>query len=163
MRRQLKVGDRFILPKGTKVYHKGSEKVLTKAIAGEYDVLYTKMTGGGTGHGPGDVYPDGWEVTAVKAHAPYQGFQIRFFQSGCFTCMIKPEQIELVNQTPRRDTITIAQYRQRMDMVPEGIDRFAEEALKLREDTKLHQYAQLFLMYQQKFQAELARNKIEIG
>ena len=38
-----------------------------------------RMSGGGYGHGPGDVYPDGWEVIAVCGAE-----KIRFYQSGCF-------------------------------------------------------------------------------
>jgi hypothetical protein len=49
-------------------------KSVTKARAGDvleidgkyYVVEEAKMAGGGTGHGPHDVYPDGWQVTASK-------------------------------------------------------------------------------------------------
>ena len=57
----------------------------------------TEMTGGGTGHGPGDVYPDGWHVTARRlrddgAYDP-DGEVIRFYQTGCFNCMVEAPSI----------------------------------------------------------------------
>lgn len=33
-------------------------------VLGEYVVYKTAKEGGGTGHGPHDVYPDGWHVFA---------------------------------------------------------------------------------------------------
>jgi hypothetical protein len=33
---------------------------------GEWVVIHTEMTGGGTGHGPHDIYPDGYEITLRK-------------------------------------------------------------------------------------------------
>ena len=59
-----------------------------------------QMQGGGTGHGPHDVFPDGWYVEARRLHddCSYnsQGEVIRFYQSGCFTCFI-PE-VEIVGK-----------------------------------------------------------------
>ena len=52
-------------------------------------VTKTEMSGGGTAHGPGDVYPDGWGVTAVRLHKDNtwnpDGEEIFFRQSGSFT------------------------------------------------------------------------------
>ena len=64
----------------------------TSQLAGEYVVIKAYMTGGGCGHGPGDVYPDGWEVTCKKLKNEEwddEGLEVRFYQSGCFTSMIK--------------------------------------------------------------------------
>ena len=33
---------------------------------GEWVVITTEMTGGGTGHGKYDIYPDGYEITLRK-------------------------------------------------------------------------------------------------
>lgn len=60
--------------------------------APEFVVVKTQMTGGGTGHGPHDVYPDGHEVTIrqLKKDGTYddKGQEYRFYQSGAFNCMI---------------------------------------------------------------------------
>jgi hypothetical protein len=52
----------------------------------------TGMTGGGKAMF-NDEYPDGWEITArrLKGSGAYdeKGELIRFYQSGCFNCMIK--------------------------------------------------------------------------
>lgn len=56
-------------------------------------VVDTAMTGGGTGHGRHDVYPDGHRVTAVELDKNNQvkqgGLQVEFYQSGSFTCMVQ--------------------------------------------------------------------------
>ncbi len=62
----------------------------TNDLIGEYVVTSTKYDGGGTGHGPHDVYPDGWHVTAKKLKQgkyDQKGKKITFYQSGCFTAM----------------------------------------------------------------------------
>lgn len=56
-------------------------------FSGKYIVIKTEITGGGYGHGPHDVYPDGHKVTCVKADN--ESVKVSFFQSGSFTCMIK--------------------------------------------------------------------------
>ena len=53
-------------------------------LAGEYIVMKTVMDGGSTGR---DSYPDGHHVFCVKAGNP--SIKIDFYQSGCFTAMIK--------------------------------------------------------------------------
>ncbi len=53
-------------------------------LAGEYTVYKTATEGGGTGHGPWDVYPDGHHVYAERN----DGTKIDFYQTGCFTAMI---------------------------------------------------------------------------
>ncbi len=54
-------------------------------LAGSYIVVKTSLQGGGTGHGPGDVFPDGHRVFCEKVDC---GEKIDFYQSGCFTAMI---------------------------------------------------------------------------
>lgn len=59
-----------------------------------------EMTGGGTGHGAHDVYPDGWNIAARRLHqdGTYnpKGEVINFYQSGSFTGLI-PE-VEVVDR-----------------------------------------------------------------
>lgn len=58
---------------------------------GEFIVTKTTFDGGGTGHGPHDVYPDGHHVfcKALKdGKYNENGVEISFYQSGSFTCMI---------------------------------------------------------------------------
>lgn len=58
---------------------------------GEYEVVETKVCGAGYGHGPHDKFPAGHEVNAMsKAN----GDKVRFYQSGCFTAMIPPNEIQ---------------------------------------------------------------------
>jgi hypothetical protein len=59
----------------------------------EFEVLETRMTGGGCGHGPHDVFPNGHEVVAREVDGERL---VRFFQSGCFIGMCPPCDIELV-------------------------------------------------------------------
>jgi hypothetical protein len=50
-----------------------------------YIVTHTEFTGGGTGHGPHDVYPNGHYVTARKIQRNLELGSVRkFYQSGCF-------------------------------------------------------------------------------
>jgi hypothetical protein len=55
-------------------------------FAGKYVVLKTSFDGGGSGHGPGDSYPNGHHVFCESTEAPKR--KIDFYQSGCFTCML---------------------------------------------------------------------------
>jgi hypothetical protein len=67
---------------------------------GDYVVVRTAMEGGGTGHGPHDIYPDGWHVEATKldkdGNYDPDGKRIDFYQSGCFTGMI--EEVKVVDR-----------------------------------------------------------------
>lgn len=55
-------------------------------LAGRYIVTSTSFSGGGTGHGPHDVYPNGHLVKCTSV----DGFHVvSFYQSGCFTAMIE--------------------------------------------------------------------------
>lgn len=60
-----------------------------------YIVTHAVMDGGGTGHGPYDVYPDGWHVTARKIESDGKslGSKKQFYQDGCFNNMITPDRI----------------------------------------------------------------------
>ena len=53
------------------------------------------MSGGGTGHGPGDVYYDGWHITALRLreHRLDSEWEISFYQTGSFTAMIPVGEI----------------------------------------------------------------------
>lgn len=70
----------------------------TKKFAGAYLVQDARSQGGGTGHGPGDVYPDGHHIIATKLKAGNEynpnGGLISFYQSGFFTAMIEPKDIQ---------------------------------------------------------------------
>lgn len=67
----------------------------TSILLGEYIVVKTVYGGGGTAMGPHDVYPDGHKVYAKKLTDGRYGtpliseFEVSFYQSGCFTCMIQ--------------------------------------------------------------------------
>jgi len=123
MKDLLAVGDVFELKPGMQVYYEVPEhfvydnrlgvmdKVAVKDIevgevlfrgmytdflVGNYVVTLVQSKGGGTGHGPHDVYPDGWHVTAQKMTEDEDDYIIvHFYQSGCFTAMIRPEELEL--------------------------------------------------------------------
>lgn len=61
-----------------------------------------KMQGGGTGHGPGDVFPDGWNVKARRLNneGKYDpnGEVIEFYMSGSFTNKIDPKDVQVVGK-----------------------------------------------------------------
>jgi hypothetical protein len=69
---------------------------------GQYLVTKTKFTGGGTGMGPHDVFPDGHHVTCKKlgfnGKFVEDGLEINFYQSGSFTAMIYPEDLKVERQ-----------------------------------------------------------------
>lgn len=68
----------------------------------KFVVESANMQGGGTGHGPGDVYPDGWHVQArrLNNNGTYdpKGEVIRFYMSGCFTCIIDKSDVKVVGK-----------------------------------------------------------------
>jgi hypothetical protein len=74
----------------------------TSVFAGKYIVTKTTYGGGGTGMGRHDVYPDGHEVECKKLTKDggwdKNGRKISFYQSGCFTAMITPEQIQPIGK-----------------------------------------------------------------
>lgn len=67
-------------------------------LAATYIVTRTAMSGGGTGHGPHDIYPDGHHVTAIQADN--RDNSIGFYQSGCFNTLWdrEPEVIGTATQ-----------------------------------------------------------------
>ena len=72
----------------------------------KFVVEVANIQGGGTGHGSGDVYPDGWHVQARRLNddGTYNpnGEIIRFYMSGCFTCMVKPKDVQVVGKMQMR-------------------------------------------------------------
>lgn len=64
-------------------------------------VTRAEAAGGGTGHGPHDIYPDGWEVVAKRLNADGSynpdGERILFYQTGqlgqSFTCLADAEVV----------------------------------------------------------------------
>jgi hypothetical protein len=58
----------------------------TAYLAGRYVVYKTANDGGGTGHGPHDVYPNGHHVFCERLDD--QSVKCDFYQSGCFTAMV---------------------------------------------------------------------------
>lgn len=61
-----------------------------------FTVVKVALTGGGTGHGPGDVFPDGHFVTARGT----SGRTVCFYQTGCFAGLVAPEDVELTDGPP---------------------------------------------------------------
>lgn len=89
MRRNLKKGD---------VFEVTSRK-------GRFVVVETHFDGGGTGHGPLDVYPNGHRVVAKKLKEgkwDSKGRKLEFYQSGCFTNMILPKDIDVVGEMKQK-------------------------------------------------------------
>jgi hypothetical protein len=58
-----------------------------------FRVVSTYLGGGGTGHGPHDVYPDGHHVTAATMKGRI--ITVKFYQTGCFIGMVDPKDITL--------------------------------------------------------------------
>ena len=67
-------------------------------LAGRYVVYKTSHDGGGTGHGPHDVYPDGHHVFAERLDDP--SVKVDFYQSGSFTAMLP--DLQAVGRAVRR-------------------------------------------------------------
>ena len=68
----------------------------------KFVVEKANMEGGGTGHGAGDVYPDGWHVEARRLNedGTYnpKGEVILFYMSGCFTNTVEMKDIQIVSK-----------------------------------------------------------------
>jgi hypothetical protein len=62
-----------------------------------YLVINTAFTGGGTGHGPGDVYPGGHYVTATRIGSKKKASRT-FYMTGCFNNMIDCKNITLLGK-----------------------------------------------------------------
>lgn len=67
-----------------------------KNLVGEYFVYKTAYEGGGTGHGPYDVYPDGHHVYCRKVEN--KSVEVDFYQTGSFTCMIEKGTIKPIGK-----------------------------------------------------------------
>lgn len=114
--RFLKTGDVFLLEKGMQAYVTIPERFIysnrrnsntlaqtnitvgeirgtsrakydTSKLIGEYVVIKTEHAGGGIGHGPHDVFPDGHLVHARPVQRRTKQKPISFYQSGCFNAM----------------------------------------------------------------------------
>jgi hypothetical protein len=90
--------------------NKVGDVIKHKALGrGTWVVAKTKMTGGGTGHGPHDIYPDGHQISclpiddndAITMREPK-----RLFQSGCFSDKI--DYVEPVRRVKLVTTIAVA-------------------------------------------------------
>ena len=71
-------------------------------LAGRYAVCRTATDGGGTGStmsGASDHYPDGHHVYCERFDDPE--VKVDFYQTGCFTAMIPPEDIQSVGKAVR--------------------------------------------------------------
>jgi hypothetical protein len=70
----------------------------TTIFSGDYIVTKTAY-GGGSGPGSRDEFPDGHRVWAKRIYKNLNGdrvvseFEISFYQSGCFTCMIEKPKV----------------------------------------------------------------------
>lgn len=59
-----------------------------------FEVIDVRLTGGGTGHGPGDAYSDGHYVHARHVGGTYH---VRFYQSGDQPHLVTPADIEFIS------------------------------------------------------------------
>ena len=68
-----------------------------KVGEGRWVVVSTRYSGGGTAHGPHDVYPDGWTVYLENLHFRDLDNR-RFYQSGAFQqqAMLMEGEFEVV-------------------------------------------------------------------
>jgi hypothetical protein len=79
---------------------------------GQWVVIKTRMSGGGTGHGPHDIYPDGWTLTLRKLHKKSNDINWKvpsqeFYQSGSFTSSFMLEDPVLVRKVKVVKTVTL--------------------------------------------------------
>lgn len=127
-------GDIFILEEGDNVYAiipqrlfisnrpycwdlERTDTVIGKYYhSGRYLAVKCLYKGGGTGHGPHDVYPDGWNVEAVKvADEKMTGScdegdiinseKVSFYQSGCFTAKIT-RNIHIIGKATKKWSVS---------------------------------------------------------
>lgn len=73
----------------------------TSFLKGNWIVSKTTYDGGGTGHGPHDVYPNGHHVFIEREVEDGKTLKANFYQSGAFTAMILPEDIEVVGKAKK--------------------------------------------------------------
>lgn len=72
-------------------------------------VTATELSGGGTGHGSHDVYPDGHGVTALQVDETGEptGKKLFFYQTGCFNGMLKPKHVRIVGKAKPRYSLNL--------------------------------------------------------
>lgn len=103
----LQKGDIIELKKGMKVYAamNGRPQITeisdTNGLTGEYAVIIAGSTGQGSGYdGSVDaavIYPDGYKIICKKlkdGKYDSEGAEVTFYQSGCFSVVIQPGQIQ---------------------------------------------------------------------
>jgi len=95
MKRNLKVGDVFY-----------TDEVGTVLVRNaKYVVEVEKMCGGGTGMFTHDTYPDGHHVLVRRLSKTdvydSNGSAVKFYQSGCFNCVVEPEKLIYVKTLKR--------------------------------------------------------------
>ena len=93
----------------------------TNEYIGWYVVTRAKSEGGGTGHGPHDVYPDGWHISATQLKHKITGWPdavigtfeynddgktISFYQSGCFSATIPLGTFYVIHGKKMKKTTT---------------------------------------------------------
>ncbi|PZR93495.1 MAG: hypothetical protein DI537_10265 [Stutzerimonas stutzeri] len=97
----LAVGDQFRFGPGTRIRAQDNQSEGFNPGDQVYLVVGTAMTGGGTGHGLHDVYPDGHEVRAVPVGTPAEEIGtrfVRFYQSGSFASDLMPPPVILLKR-----------------------------------------------------------------
>jgi len=70
-----------------------------KIDRGDFVVIKTTFSGGGCGYRLNDEYPNGHHVYCKKLidnKYDENGIEVDFYQTGCFTAMIEPKQLELI-------------------------------------------------------------------
>lgn len=132
--RYLKVGDIILIKEGHDIYTKYplmwglfdspftwelAERDVTvrdsfNYLIGKYLVVNTCQEGGGVGHGSHDSFPNGHRVyckrlfkkSHQKEHEVIHTCDINFYQSGAFTAMIRPDDIDVVGEAEVKTTTT---------------------------------------------------------
>lgn len=98
---EINIPDHFCYSNRRGVMHRLSSAVVTVGedyngfptdwLKGRYVVTQAYEGGGGEGHGPNDIFPDGWLIEAeslLEKHSEYSDsprWKIKFSQSGCFS------------------------------------------------------------------------------
>ena len=77
--------------------HKGLN---TEFMIGRWIVTHTCEDGGGTGHGPYDVYPNGHHVFCERAVEDSYDYKMKidFYQTGAFTAMIREGEVNVIGK-----------------------------------------------------------------
>lgn len=77
----------------------------TSIYLGEYVVTNREYGGGGIGMGSHDVFPSGWQIFCKKLKNGIwdeNGLELNFYQTGSFTAMIKPREIEPIRKMKQK-------------------------------------------------------------